>query len=188
MEARSGISLRHDDGRGAVAAPHVGHRPARLQLLLDAGQSRYPIVNQMRAVAGAEEALDADEEVGVVVSPQDAAALLKRFLDAWHRVRHRLDEIEAAADEGGALLVGERRGLFRRERELARRRVVLDVAARRLIDEPLAHVTLPRVRAFGPLRGRRSPGRGQSLVEPELLPYVDERRTERRSEVRDHLA
>ena len=81
------------------------------------------------------------------------------------------DDVKATID---LIYEVERRGLFGRERVAARLRVVLDVAARGLVDEPLAHVALLRARARGQLRRRRGAGPGQGLVEPEAVAQVDE--------------
>src|SRR4051812_43633529 len=187
-EARVRVSLRHDDCRMAVAASDVRDEPALLQLLLDASERGNPRTRQVAHVAGAEESRGADEEVWVVVAPEDASALLECLRDLRLRARHSLDDVEASADVEGALLVRERHGLFGREVEASARRFVGDVAARRLIDEPLTHVALDRPRALGKLGGSLWPTFGQSLVEAEPLAYVDECGAERRAEVADDLA
>jgi len=61
-EARLGDRLRHCDRGGAVSAADVGDPGAALQALDDAVKRWQPLAHQMRAIAGAEEALGAAEQ------------------------------------------------------------------------------------------------------------------------------
>ena len=62
-------------------------------------------------------------------------------------------ELERAGDERGAVFVGQRHRLLGRQPEGAVGGVVLDVAAGRLLAQPLADVALAAVGALGELRG-----------------------------------
>ena len=73
-------------------------------------------------------------------------------------------------------------------RERALRRVVLDVAARRLLAQPLAQVALAAAGALGQLGGRHRRAVGHGLVEPELVADDHERRGRRRAHVLDEPA
>ena len=73
-EGRARERLGENDRRGAEPAADVGDARAAAELLLHAVERRNPVGDEVRVVAGPEEALDADEEVGVVLVPADAAA------------------------------------------------------------------------------------------------------------------
>ena len=71
---------------------------------------------RLRVVAGAEEALGALEEVVVVLVPADALAGAERLADLRLVAHGDVHELERAAEEGRARLVGQRERLLRRER------------------------------------------------------------------------
>jgi hypothetical protein len=83
-------------------------------------------------------------------------------------------------------LVGERHRLLRRQPEGAVR--VLDVAARRLLAQPLADVALAAAGALGELRGRHRLAVRHRLVEAELVADQHERRRRAAAEILDELA
>ena len=142
----------------------------------------------MGGIPGTEEALGADEEVGIVVAPQQPAPLLESSEDAGHRVSHRLDDEEAPAHVGRAPLIGEGQGLLGGQGISPALGVVLAVAAGRLVEQPLANVALLGVGLPGQLGGGHGSGAGHRLIEPEPLADVDEIGGERRAEVAHDLA
>src|SRR5438874_8705171 len=73
-ERRARERLAHDDRRGAVAAADVRDTGAALELLAHALEGWDPLIHQVCVVAGAKEALDADEEIRIVLVPADALA------------------------------------------------------------------------------------------------------------------
>ena len=62
-----------------MAAADVGDLGAALELLDHAVERRQPLGDQMRAVAGTEEALDAAEQAVAVLAPVQALAGLERL-------------------------------------------------------------------------------------------------------------
>src|SRR5207237_990386 len=141
-ELRFGVRLGEDDRRGAVPAADVGDHGSRLELGLDAFERRDPRAHQVRVVAGAEEALGALEEVGLVLVPADAftgAEALHDLRRAPYGGDHRL---EAAEDAGGALLVRQTFGLLFAQEVATRLRVVGDVTGGGFRGEPFANVAL----------------------------------------------
>src|SRR5262249_27860801 len=142
---------------------------------------------QIRVVAGAEEALGTVEEARVVLAP------FHTFAGAEILERPRLDVKEILHDGVGArqihrtLRVGKTERLFRAQRELARRLVVLLVAAGRLVGEPLAHVALVRRGALRQLL-RSERALRELAIQAELIADEDEHRTDRRTEVAYCLA
>ena len=168
-----------------MAAADVRDLPAALQLLDDAVERREPGREQVGVVAGPEEALAALEHVVVVLVPADALPAL-RTLDDPRRVDHRAErDLEEPRQVRRAVLVGQRRRLLRRQGVAAGGRVVLDVAARGLVVQPLAHVALAGARAARELvRGERA-GAGEGAVQAELVAHDDERGVERRADLVD---
>ena len=116
-----------------MAAADVGHAPARFEPGLHPVEGGDPFADEVHGVAGTEEALASLVHVVHVVVPADAVAGLDRLGDA-RRVEHRADrDLEEAGQVGGAVLVGERDRLLRRQRVATRGGVVLDVPTGRLI-------------------------------------------------------
>src|SRR3546814_15874616 len=77
-EPRVRKCLRHDDGRGAMAATDIGDAGASFELGLNPVERRNPLRDQMRGVARPEKALGAAEQAGVVLVPADAPTLPER--------------------------------------------------------------------------------------------------------------
>ena len=186
-ERRLRERLRHQDRRRAVAAADVGDARAALELGDDAVERRQPRADEVRVVAGPEEALAAVVDVVHVLVPADAVAAAHRLLDP-RRVDHRAErDLEEAGQVRRAVLVGQRDRLLGRERVAPALRVVLDVAARRLRVQPLAHVALGRAGARGQVGGRERAGAGERAVEAELVAHHDERGVQRRADLVDCL-
>src|SRR5262249_48282490 len=141
-------------------------------------------IDQVGQVAGPEEALHADEQLGIVLVPADALAGPERLDDPGRDLRRRDHALEAAEDAGGAFVrpEGGRGGVG--ARVAARRR---GAAGARLPGEPLADVALGGARARGELGGREAAGPGHGPVEPELVADVDERGGERPGDVAECL-
>src|SRR2546423_14199682 len=97
-------------------------------------------VTRLALVAGAEESLAAGVHAGVVLVPAEAGAALEGGLDAGLRPERCRRQLEGAADERRAVLVGERLGLLGRQQVLAGAGDVLHVAAGRLAVQPSPHV------------------------------------------------
>jgi hypothetical protein len=162
-----------------VAAADVGHQRAALQLLHDAVERRQPGGEQVGVVAGSEEALAAVQHVVVVLPPAEAGAALRHVGDV-RRVEHRPDGyLEETRHVRGAVLVGERDRLLRRQRVATAGRVVLHEAAGRLGVQPLAGVALGDVGATGQLGGRQRLAVGHRPVQAEPVAHHHQRRVER---------
>ena len=86
-----------------MAAAHVGHGRAALELLDDAVERGQPVADQVGVVARPEEALAAVEHVVVVLVPADARRRSWPLGDA-RRVVHRAQrDLEEAGQVGGAV-------------------------------------------------------------------------------------
>src|SRR6266850_8617038 len=105
----------------------------------------------MRRIAGPEKLFGTDEEIGIVLAPKHAAAFAKMIFDARHRAGHGLDHKESAADIERAVLVRQSDRLFGRQVVPARSRVILNIAAGSLIDEPFTNVAFVGVSSLGQL-------------------------------------
>ncbi len=163
-----------------MAAADVGDGRAALQLVDDPVERRQPIGDEVRVIAGAEEALAPDVDVGVVLVPA-VAGPAPRGLQDLRGVVHRPErDLEEAGQERRAVLVGQRHRLLGRQRVRARARVVRHVAAGGLRVQPLPDVGLARPGAFGEPAGRAGAVGGQVAVVAELVAHHHQRRVERR--------
>src|SRR5437899_12173934 len=108
--------LGHDDRRSSVAAPDIGDFATGLELCFDTGQCGYPRSDKVSGVAGSEKFLSANKKVGVVVAPQQSAAVLERFGDDRLGVHHCFYHVETATDIKRAVLIGQCYGLSRQHR------------------------------------------------------------------------
>src|SRR3569833_2605069 len=119
----------------------------------------------MRVVSRAEESLDAVEETRMVLTPFHAPAGTEVLAHAWVRMEQGKGDLIGTSQVHWAGGVGQARRLHLVEPVRARHRVVLDIATRGLIAEPLTHVAFARAgsrRQFS----RRERGRRQGLVQP----------------------
>ena len=151
-----------------MAAADVGHLRAALEARLHALQCRDPLGDQVRGVAGAEEALGAAEQRRVVLVPADAQAGAQRAGHPRDRLELVDRDLEGAQDVEGAVLAGQRLALLLVEREAAGGRVVVDVAAGGLGRQPLQQVARIGLGAPGERLGVRRPLR-ERTVEAELV-------------------
>src|SRR5271163_1432085 len=134
------IGLRHQNCRGSQAAPYVGDFRARFEFRLRVAKRGDPLSDQMRAVVWTEKALRSGEELMVVLVPADTLAGAKSLRDFRLVLEAGAEQLEKAGEKNGTLLVGERHGLLRRQRELRGSRVVADESSGRLRREPFADV------------------------------------------------
>ena len=166
-ETRVRISLRHDDGRSTVAAAHVRHACAGLELGLHAFERGNPATHQVGRIPGPEKTLGAGKQGGVLLVPTQARAAFKGLDQFGHRGKHGDGDLECARDEGRTSFHRKRQRLLLAQAELLRGRIVLGVTAGGLRRQPLQHVA--RVAAGF---GGKHPGRhgvlGECLVEPEI--------------------
>ena len=160
-ERRIGVGLGHQNRRRAESAADVGDRPARPQPGVDTGESRNPALDEVGSIARPEEPLGAMEEIVFVLVPPHAGAGAKRFGERVDRAPRRRHGLEATDDEGGAVLVDHRLGLFGRQREPAVA-VVGGVAGRGLGAEPFTDVAPGGVGAARQLIGVNGGGIGGS--------------------------
>ncbi len=170
-----------------MAAADVRDPGAGRELVEHAVERRQPGVHQVRQIAGPEKSLSAGEQVVMVLVPAKALAraealgYLRLVLDGG---RHQL---KGARDERGAVFVGQGHRLLGWQPEGPRGRVVLDVAAGRLLAQPLADVALVTVGALGQLLGGDRLAVGHRLVQAELVADQNQRRGDRRAQVAHEL-
>jgi len=173
--------LCEQDRGQAVTAADVGDESPGAQLLLDAVERRNPLVDQARAVDDAEQALDAVEEVVVVLVPAEPAAGPERVDHALIGADRGGDRLEQAGLGERAELVGEHDGVLGRQRVAVRVRVVGDEAAGRLPVEPFAHVALVGLGSTRERGGAHGLGVAHRPVEAERVADADERRVHGRA-------
>ena len=186
-EGRPPEGLRHDDRRGAEPAPDVGHARPGPQLAHHPVQGGEPLAHQVGGVAGAEQPQRAGKQPVVVLVPADPGAGADRVREpAVVGVAGR-DDLERAAQEDRAVLVGEHHGLLGRQLEGAVGRIVGHVAAGRLVAEPLTDVPFGGTGAGGQRgRGDRA-GARHGLVETEPVADVQQQPRDGRAHVGDRL-
>src|SRR5262249_22941341 len=71
------VGLGHQDGRGAVAAANVDYARSGLELSFDAIERRDPARHKVGGIAAAEKALDAVEELVLMLVPAHALTAYK---------------------------------------------------------------------------------------------------------------
>jgi hypothetical protein len=156
-----------------------------LQPLLQTVQLGDPGAGQLVDVAGAEEALDAQEDVGVVLVPAHPRTGRERLRQPVERAGGAGRRLEATRDVGRAVGDAEQLPLLRRQREAALPQVV-DVARRGHGQQPLLHVALDEPGAVGELR-RTGGALGEAVEQPEAVAQQHERDGVRRAQVADDL-
>lgn len=144
-ELGGGEGFGHKDGGGSKAATDVGDLATTTEFFFDAAQGGKPFRDQASEIAGAEEALCAVKEVGVMFMPADPVTGTEGLFDTIGVVEAGGDDLEGAGDEGGAVFDGEGEGLLGGQRESLVARVVQNIAAGGVCVEPLADVALGSV-------------------------------------------
>src|SRR5437763_14659745 len=97
-----------------MTAADVGDFAAGFQLSFDSAERGDPFGDQISGVARTEEALGANKQIGVVLTPEHTATMFKRIADALARLRHGFQNVKAAADKKRTVFISERDGLFGR--------------------------------------------------------------------------
>jgi hypothetical protein len=162
------IRLRHQDRRDPVPAADVGHLGAGAELVLGLLERGDPLIDQVRPVAGAEELLGADEQVGVVFVPAESLTLPEPLRELRPVLVGRADDAVPAKHEYRAVGIGERHRLLGRQCERVRLRVIGQVAARGLGRSPFAHVALRHAGLLRDLGSGQRAGAPQGLPEAKL--------------------
>jgi hypothetical protein len=120
--------------------------------------------------------------------PADAAAGFEGLGDLGLVAEGGSGDLEEPGEKDRARFVGEDHRLFGIEAEFSARRVVAEISRRRLRREPFADIALGGPGALGERRRIAWAGRGQRLVEAELVPDQDERGIHRRAHIAEHAA
>src|SRR5436305_4528406 len=100
-----------------MPAPNIRHPCAALQLLLNAIESRYPLRYQMSPITWPKKALGPAKQVRMMLVPANATARTERFFDLWDGLHARVNRLESARQEHGAIFDRKGERLFRFERE-----------------------------------------------------------------------
>jgi hypothetical protein len=146
-----------------MAAADIRGACPSLKLVHNAIERRQPLADQMHVVAGAEEALATMEQTLIVLAPFHAltsAEILKRALA---HVEEILDKQIRTRQIDRPCRVGHAERLLRVQMVFINGGIVVDVAARGLIAEPLTNVALVGLGARGQIARRERFGR-QRLV------------------------
>lgn len=132
-----------------------------------------PLADQVGGVAGTEEPQHAGEQPAVVLVPAHAGPGAERVHEPVVIGVAGRDRLERAGQEDRAVLVGEHHGLLRGQLEGAVGRVVGDIAAGRLVAEPLPYVPFGGAGARGQrgwrhgsgARGRHGTGKSVAVTD-----------------------
>ena len=100
-----------------MAAANVRDLRAALELFEHAVERRQPCADEIGAVSGPEEPVDAARHAVAVIAPVQALAALEGFGEPRLVVIDRRQQAEAADHGDRAFVVGEHRRLLRRHRE-----------------------------------------------------------------------
>ena len=171
-----------------MSAANVGDPGAALQALDDAVKRRQPLAHQMRAIAGAEEALGAAEHAMVMRVPAQAFARAKGFDDLVFIEPERGRDLESRRHENGALVERQDHRLRRRQGVSLLLGIVGDIAAGRLVGEPLADIALANAGCFGERHRRTGAEPGHRLIQAELAPDIDQHAGKSGAQVGNDLA
>ncbi len=109
--------------------PASATRAPDFQLLLDAIQRRNPTTHQVGGVIGTEEALGADEQIGIVLMPADALAGAEGFRHFRFIAQQRHEELKHARKLRRAVFHGKRERLLFRQSVAAVGRIISYIAA-----------------------------------------------------------
>src|SRR3546814_19126437 len=101
-EPRVRKCLRHDDGRGAMAATDIGYAGASFELGLNPVERRHPLRDQMPGVPRPAKALGAAEQSGVVLVPADAPTRPERLRELRPVEDNASDDVEGAGKKNRA--------------------------------------------------------------------------------------
>src|SRR6266566_193597 len=182
-----GESLGHHHGRPAVAATNVCDSCPRLELLDDATQGWKPCGHEMIFIAGPEKAGHRAEHAAGLITPGDTTTRLECSLNLRLVVKHCRHQIETAHQVDGAVLDREHHGLFGRQREFRRCRVVGQVVGARLMGKPLAQVPRVDLCGVGKLNQRHRPVCVQRPVQSKCIAHSDHGGAGCTSQIRQHL-
>ncbi len=123
-----------------MAAADVGDFGAGLELRLYAVKRRDPVVDQVRLIARAEEAVGPAEQALGMIAPWAPLAGLERLGRFFMPGELRNDQLEEALHARRLALAGEDQRLFGRDREGLVVGVMLDIARRTNRSEPFVEV------------------------------------------------
>ena len=178
------IRLCHQDRARAVAAAYVGDAAATPELFGDTIERRKPACQQVGVVAGAEEPLRTVEQALVVLAPFHplaGAEILDRAFAYMEEVTH--NEI-GARQVHGTVGIGEDQRLLLFQMVFAGLRIVHDIAAGRLVAEPLAGIAFVGTGVARKLGGRHRLF-GERLVIAEFVADGHQHGAHRRAEITD---
>ena len=97
-----------------MTASDIGDVCARGELVHDTVQRGNPVADHVCGIGRAEEPLTTDVHVGVVLTPAHPVPCSCHVDDLSGIPQCPVDELEESAHEGGAGLVKQRHGVFRR--------------------------------------------------------------------------
>ncbi len=173
-DLRGGERLREQDRGRPVAAADVGDAPALGEAIAHTVQRRDPVIDEVAAVGGLEHRLGGTEDAVVVLAPRQSTVGSQRVLELRLRRPDGGHLVETGTHVHRAVLVGEHHGVLQREFVGVVVRVVLDVAAGRLVGEPFGEESLVGASAVGEIRRRDRAGAGHRPVQAETAADVGE--------------
>ena len=171
-----------------MSAADVGDPRAALQALDHAVKRRQPRAHQIRAIAGAEEALCAAEQAMVVRVPAQAFARAEGFDDLVFVEPERSRDLEGRRHENGALLERQHHRLRRRQSVSLLLGIVGDIAAGCLVGEPFADIALANAGCLGERHRSAGAEVGHRLIQAELAPDIDQHAGKSGAQVGNDLA
>ena len=183
-ERRVRERLRHQDRRGAVAAADVGDAARRARACRRRRRARAATRRPGgRCSPGGRTARSPRGRRGRARASRSPSPLRALSVILGESITEPDRDLEEPRQVRGAARVGERDRLLGRQRVAAAVGVVVDVAARRLGVQPLAHVALGGAGALGQLGRRQPAGAGQRPIPAELVAHHHQRRVQRRSDL-----
>src|ERR1700733_2672491 len=169
-----GKGLRHQDGGGAKAAPHIRHRRPSGQLFCDSCHRRNPRADKVRGIPRPEKTLSADEQVRIMLVPTHPLAGFEPLGNLFLCLCCRERDLKRAGEKGRTVFIRQGECLFLSQIEPAGQGVVGYISSSRLIAKPFACVTLCGPGMFRQLRGGLRAPIGKRFVQAKSIPDPDQ--------------
>src|SRR5262249_44269884 len=145
---------RHDDGRRAVAASDIRHSRTVLQLRDDAVERRQPALYEMADVCGSKKSFSTSKQLGIVFSPEHSLAGFEVLFNAGLRLHHGIRDLKPSTDKKWTVFICQCESMFSGQNVSRSRRIIFNITACRLINEPFSNIAFGCMRLTRQLLGR----------------------------------
>lgn len=177
----------HDNGRRSVPTADICDLRSRFQFCVDAIERREPVLDEVGGVARAEELFRPAKQTVMMLLPSQPRARAKSLRHSRFVVIDRRGGVKPSGHGDRAFRIREDRLLLLAHRKTAALRLVIDIARRSLVSQPLAHVSRIKPSALGQCRGIRRPDFSQSPVKAQAVAEDNQRAAHNCTQVSDQF-